>query len=183
MNELKGNASVPVLLSQDVIQQRVHALAKEIRTYYLKSEHPLTVVGVLHGAFVFMADLVRTLDLPIQCDFLSMYSYEGSETTGEIRVGMDVRDSVSGRDVLVVEDIVDTGLTVNFLMEHLARRGAASVRLCTLLSKPARRRIEVPVDYVGFEIEDRFVVGYGMDYNGRYRNLPFIGIVQDHQGK
>ena len=140
----------------------------------------LVVVGVLKGSVIFMADLARQIDLPLNLDFLGVSSY-GDETTssGVVRITSDLSKPVAGKDVLIVEDIVDTGLTMHFLLANLATREPASVRVCTLLHKPARARVEIPLDHVGFEVEDKFVVGYGLDHGGKYRNLPFIGVVRN----
>ena len=137
----------------------------------------VVLVGVLKGSFVFLADLARAIDLPVGIDFLGLSSYGNSEeTSGVVRVTQDLSQPVAGKHVLVVEDIIDTGLTMRYLLENLATRHPASVRVCSLLYKPARTRVEVPLDYIGFEIPDRFVIGYGLDYQGRLRNLPFIGV-------
>ncbi len=172
MTELK---QVPdVMLSAEVIQKRVEEMGAQI-TQDLKGK-PLTVIGVLRGSFVFMADLVRAIDLPMTCDFLGLSSYGSStKSSGVVRITKDLGDPVEDRHVLVVEDIVDTGLTLAYLLESLETRKPASVQIASLLSKPARRQVEVDVDYLGFTIEDRFVVGYGLDYAGEYRNLPYIG--------
>jgi len=172
MTELK---QVPhVMLSAEVIQKRVEEMGAQI-TQDLKGK-PLTVIGVLRGSFVFMADLVRAIDLPMTCDFLGLSSYGSStKSSGVVRITKDLGDPVEDRHVLVVEDIVDTGLTLAYLLESLETRKPASVQIASLLSKPARRQVEVDVDYLGFTIEDRFVVGYGLDYAGEYRNMPYIG--------
>ena len=165
----------PILLSSDAIQARVAALAAEIDRD-TRGPDGLHLVCVLKGAFVFLADLVRALRSDVTLDFMAVSSYaKGTTTTGEVRVLKDLDSALDGRDVLVVEDIVDTGLTLHYLQDILRARRPRSLRTVCLLSKPARRRVEVPVEYVGFEIEDRFVVGYGLDYAGRYRNLPYIG--------
>jgi len=134
------------------------------------------VVGVLRGAFVFMADLVRAIPRDVRCDFLNVRSYgDATETSGVVEITSDLSSSIVGKHVLLVEDIADTGLTIRYLQEILLARSPASLRLCALLSKPSRRRTEIALDYVGFEIDDAFVVGYGLDAAQRYRNLPFVG--------
>jgi hypoxanthine phosphoribosyltransferase len=136
------------------------------------------LIGVLRGCVFFLADLMRAMDIPLEIDFLAVSSYSGQTSLGVVRVLKDLDVSPEGRHVLLVEDIIDTGLTVNYVMKLLAVRGPASLRLCTLLDKPARRLIERAIHYVGFEIPDQFVVGYGLDYEHRYRNLPYIGVLQ-----
>ena len=138
------------------------------------------MVGVLKGSFVFMADLVRRLDLPATIDFLALSSYAaGTTSTGEVKLLKDLDVALAGRHVIVIEDIVDTGLTLCYLHEILRARGPASLRTACLLSKPSRRKVKVPVEYIGFTIEDRFVVGYGLDYAEQYRHLPYIGVLDE----
>lgn len=167
-------------IDADSIAGRVDELARQISDDYAGCE-PL-VVGILKGAWVFMADLVRRLSIPIRCDFVRLSSYGLSrETSGDPKILLDVTESLAGRHILLVEDLVDTGLSVAWLREHFQRHEPASIGLCVLLDKPGRRRIEVEPDYVGFEIEDRFVVGYGIDYAEQCRELPYIGYVVDEQ--
>ena len=136
------------------------------------------LVAVLKGAFIFLSDLMRAFEGPVTCDFIAVSSYgSGTTSSGEVRLDKDVGRGLEGRDVIIVEDIVDTGLTLSYLQEILRARGPRSVRTACLLSKPSRRKIDVKVEYVGFTIEDQFVVGYGLDVDERYRNLPFIGVV------
>ncbi len=163
-----------VMLTAEEIQAAVDKMGREITEAYPDGD--LTVVGVLKGSFVFMADLVRAIDRPLSCDFLGLSSYgSATETSGVVAITKDLGDAIEGRHVLVVEDIIDTGLTMQYLLENLATRKPASVKIASLLSKPARRQIDIDADYLGFTIEDRFVVGYGLDYDGLYRNLPYIG--------
>src|SRR5262245_2520631 len=165
-----------VMLSVEAIQKRVREMGATISKEY--AGHELTVVGVLKGSFIFMADLVRAIELPLKCDFLGLSSYgSATESSGVVAITKDLGDPIEGRDVLVIEDIIDTGLTMAYLLENLRTRHPKSVRIASLLSKPARRQVEVHIDYLGFTIEDRFVVGYGLDYDGRYRNLPYIGVM------
>ena len=168
-----------VLLTEEQIAARIVEMGAQISQDYAGKE--LILICILKGANVFMADLVRQITLPISYDFVAVSSY-GADTksSGVVRILKDLDESVESKHVLVVEDIVDTGLTLrlSYLLENLRSRRAASVKVCTLLDKPARRRMDVPVDYRGFEVEDQFVVGYGLDYQGRYRNLPYIGLLK-----
>jgi hypoxanthine phosphoribosyltransferase len=165
-----------LLLSEETIAARVRELGAQITADYAGQE--LAVVAVLAGSFVFCADLVRAIDLPLSVDFLGVRSY-GDETTtsGVVRLTHDLTRPIADKHVLLVEDIVDTGLTVRFLMDTFRTRGPRSLRLASLLHKPARARTQVPIDYLGFTIEDVFVVGYGLDAAQKYRNLPFIGVL------
>lgn len=169
---------VEVLLPEELLLPRVGELAREISRDYRGRE--LLVVGVLKGAFVFCGDLLRELqDVDAQVDFIAASSYgQATETTGTVRIVKDLEAAVAGRHVLLVEDILDTGLTLKYLREHLLHQQPASLKVCVLLDKPSRRRVEVPVDYRGFEIPDEFVVGYGIDWSERYRHLPYIGVVR-----
>ncbi len=168
-----------VLLTQEAIAARIAEMGAEISRDYAGKE--LMLVCILKGANLFMADLCRQITVPLSYDFVAVSSY-GADTksSGVVRILKDLDDSVESKHVLVIEDIVDTGLTLrlSYLLENLRSRRAASVKICTLLDKPSRRRVDVPVDYRGFMVEDQFVVGYGMDYQGRYRNLPFIGLLK-----
>lgn len=165
-----------VLISRQQIEQRTAELAAEIDRDYADSER-LLAVGVLKGSVFFMVDLLKHLTVPVAVDFFQTSSYGDSTTPGEVRIRKDIDLTVRGGDVLLIEDIVDTGFTLRTILGLLRFRGARSVRLCALLDKVERRRVEVPIDYRGFEIEDHFVVGYGLDYAERYRNLPYIGIL------
>ena len=134
---------------------------------------------MLKGSYVFMADLTRKITIPCNIDFMAVSSYgNGTKTTGEVQIIKDIGSKIDGRDLVIVEDILDSGVTLSFLMKILKARGANSIRLCTLLSKPERRKVDVPIDYLGFEIPDEFVVGYGLDYAEKYRNLPYIGVLK-----
>jgi hypoxanthine phosphoribosyltransferase len=166
------------MISAKAIAARVEALAREISDFYAGTDK-LVVVGLLRGSFVFIADLVRELDLPVEVDFLEVSSYGNSTTSSrEVRILKDLRGEIEGRDVLVVEDIVDTGHTLNRVLEILRTRRPARLEVCALLDKPTRREVEVKAKWVGFEIPDRFVVGYGIDFAQRNRNLPHIGAVR-----
>jgi hypoxanthine phosphoribosyltransferase len=165
------------LLSTDEIAARVRDLGAEITREY--AGKTLVLVCVLKGSFVFAADLARAIDLPVRIDFLGVRSYGvDTETSGVVQITHDLSRPIDHEHVLLIEDIVDTGLTIAHLMDLLRTRGPASVRVCALLHKPARARIEVKIDFLGFTIEDRFVVGYGLDFAERYRNLPYIGVVE-----
>ena len=164
-----------VLLSRDAIQARIQELGAEIAKDYQGREPHL--VGVLKGACTFITDLSQAIDLPLTLDYIAVSSYgAATKSSGEVKLVKDLDQSLEGRDLLVVEDIVDTGLTLNYLVNLLRARGPRSLKVAALLSKPSRRLVEVKVDYVGFSIEDHFVVGYGLDYNERYRNLKDIVI-------
>jgi hypoxanthine phosphoribosyltransferase len=180
MNMQKG-AKVPdrltELISKEAVAERVAELAERISSDFPDGD--LLVVGVLKGAFVFLADLIRRLRIPTTIDFLRVASYgTDTDTSGVVEIRKDVELPVTGRNVLLVEDIVDTGLTVDYLVGHLKSRNPESVRVCALLDKPSRRKVDLKIDYVGFEIADHFVVGYGLDCNEKYRFLPGVSIVE-----
>ena len=163
------------LISAEQIQSRVRELGEEIRRDHAGDLH---MVCVLKGAFMFMADLIRALPGHTSIDFMALSSYgKSTSSSGEVRLMKDLDSGLEGRDVVIVEDIVDTGLTLTYLQEILRARGPRTLRTACLLSKPSRRKVDVRVDYIGFTIEDRFVVGYGLDYAEKYRNLPFIGVM------
>lgn len=167
-----------VLIEQAVLRARVEALGLEISQDYAGRD--LLLVGVLKGAVFFMADLMRELSIPCEIDFMAISSYgAGTDSSGVVRILKDLDINIAGRDVLVVEDIIDSGLTLSYLLRTLRARRPASLEICALLTKPERREIDVPVRYVGFEIPNRFVIGYGLDHAERYRNLPFIGVLRD----
>ena len=164
-----------ILLSADQIQKRVAELAADIRRDFPGELH---LVAVLKGAFVFLSDLVRHMSGPVSLDFMALSSYaKGTTTSGEVRLLKDLDTALEGRNVVIVEDIVDTGLTLHYLQDILRSRNPRTLRTACLLSKPSRRQIDVTVDYIGFTIEDRFVVGYGLDYAEQYRNLPHIAVL------
>ena len=168
---------VETLLSQAQLQTRVREMAQQLTQDYAGKE--LTVVAVLKGALIFCADLIRHINLPLEMEVLGVSSYSsGTETSGEVRLTLDLTKPLAGRHLLLVEDIIDTGLTVDFLIKTFEARKPASIKTCALLQKPARMRVEVPIDYRGFVVEDAFLVGYGLDCAERYRNLPFIGILK-----
>lgn len=172
------NYAIDELISAKAIAARVEALAKDISEFYAGTEK-LVVVGLLRGSFIFIADLSRELDLPVEVDFLEVSSYgDATESSREVRILKDLRGEIAGRDVLVVEDIIDTGRTLRHVLDILATRHPKRVEVCALLDKPTRREVDVKARWVGFEIPDRFVVGYGIDYAQRNRNLAHIGAVR-----
>ena len=178
MNKLK------VLITREEIERKVAALADELRRDY-GDKHPI-LIGALKGSFVFMSDLIRKLNIPLEIDFIRLASYgAGKETSGKIKqihgAKTPIRGKLRDRHVLVIEDIVDTGLTVRFLLDYLGRRKPASLKLCTLFDKPSRRETEVPIDYVGFTVPDAFVVGYGLDFDEKFRYLPDLCVLEDQE--
>jgi hypoxanthine phosphoribosyltransferase len=167
-----------ILFSKTIIERRVGELAAQISYDY--AGRKLLIVGILNGAFIFMADLVRRLAVPCRVDFVRMVSYgSGSVSSGEVRITKDLEMPIAGRDILIVEDIVDTGLTLSRLVEVLRERQPASLRVCAFLDKAERRRVPFTADYVGFSIPDHFVVGYGLDYNENFRFLPDVCVLRD----
>ena len=165
-----------VLITAESIQARVAELATQIRADYPDNVH---IIAVLKGAFIFMSDLIRHMDGSVSIDFMALSSYaKGTTTSGEVRLLKDLDTALDGKDVLIVEDIVDTGLTLTYLQDVLRARNPRVLRTACLLSKPSRRKVDVKVEYVGFTIEDHFVVGYGLDYAEQYRNLPYIGLIE-----
>jgi len=168
--------TLEVLISADDVAAKVRALGAAITRDY--RDRDLVIVVVLKGSFVFAADLIRNIGLPLEVDFLGVRSYgDSTETSGVVQITSDLTRTIEGKDVLLVEDIVDTGLTLRFLLDNLATRAPRSLKLAALLHKPARTRTQVAIDYLGFSIEDVFVVGYGLDYAQRHRNLPYVGVL------
>ena len=166
-----------ILLTGDEIAARVNELGAQLAADYVGRTPVL--VSVLKGSIVFLADLIRAMDVPLNVDLMEVSSYgSATESSGQVRILKDLSSSIEGRDVVVVEDIIDTGLTLNYLLRYLAERHPVSVRVCCLLDKPARRLAEIEIDYRGFSIPDRFVIGYGLDYDERYRNLPYVGVLR-----
>ena len=177
MNQL-DNDIVEILVTREAIEKRVADIGKEVTAAY-KGRVPL-LVGVLKGSAVFMADLVKHISIPLEMDFIAVLSYRGNhQASGAVRFIKDLDNVIEGRDLLLVEGIVDTGMTIGYILRNLQARQPRSIRLCTFLDKPARRIVEVSIDFRGFEIPDRFVVGYGLDFHQRYRNLPYIGVLKD----
>ena len=169
-----GETKVDVLLSEGDLRARVTAMGAEITRDY--QGKPLVLVGVLKGSFIFLADLVRAIDLPVLVDFIGISSYQGTQSTGVVKITSDLSRPIEDKHVLLVEDIVDTGLTMKYLLDNLGTRRPASVKIAALLEKPARARVKIPIDYRGFVIGDEFVVGYGLDWDGKLRNLPFVSV-------
>jgi len=173
--ELERDVS-EILIEEEALQRRIVELGEEISGDY--ADRDLLLIGVLKGAVFFMADLMRRLTVPCEIDFMAISSYGGqTDSSGVVRILKDLDMNIKGRHVLVVEDIIDSGLTLSYLMRNLRSREPASLEICALMTKPARREIEVPVRYVGFEIPNRFVIGYGLDFDERYRNLPYVGVL------
>jgi len=168
-----------ILVQADELQHRIKEMAAEVSRDYKGRD--LLLIGVLKGAVFFMADLMRTLTIPCEIDFMAISSYGAqTDSSGVVRILKDLDINIEGRHVLVVEDIIDSGLTLSYLMRNLEAREPASLEVCSLLTKPDRREIDVPVRYIGFEIPNRFVIGYGLDFAERYRNLPYVGVLDEH---
>ena len=165
-----------VLITEEELQAKVSVIGKQISRDF-EGKNPL-FVGVLKGCFIFMADLLRHVDIPCSMDFMAVSSYSGVKSTGTVRINKDLSEDIAGRHIIIVEDILDSGVTLNYLMQFLNQRGPASIHIATLMDKPSRRKAPVYADYFCFEIPDAFVVGYGLDYNERYRNLPYIGVLK-----
>ena len=167
-----------ILLTEEQIQARIAQLGEELSAEYA-GKNPI-VIGVLKGVVVFYADMIRALNVPCEMDFMCVSSYRGTQSTGKTVVKLDVSADIKGRHVLILEDIFDTGNSLSFVCQHLQAKEPASLKICTLLDKPSRRKpgITLQADYVGFEIPNAFVVGYGLDYNEKYRNLPYVGILK-----
>jgi len=175
--ELEG-AVGEILIEADLLHARIAELGAEISDHYRGQD--LLLIGVLKGAVFFMADLMRQLTVPCEVDFMAISSYGAqTDSSGVVRILKDLDINIQGRNVLVVEDIIDSGLTLSYLIRNLESRAPASLEICALLTKPARREIDVPVRWIGFEIENKFVIGYGLDFAERYRNLPYVGVLSD----
>jgi len=166
-----------ILLTREQIEKRIKEIASEITRDYEGKD--IFLIGILKGCFVFLSDLVKNIKLDTNIDFMMVSSYEGRQSSGIVRILLDLRQPIEGKDVIVVEDIVDTGLTINYLLKTLKTRKPKSIEVCTLLNKPSCRKVNVTLKYVGFDIPNKFVVGYGLDYNEYYRNLPYIGVLKD----
>ena len=167
---------INVLIDEQKLSDRVSEIAKQIENEYKGKE--ITLICILKGSVFFTVDLARKIEGDVKLEFIRVSSYEGENSTGEIKMKLDLKDSIQGKDVIVVEDIIDTGRTLSYLIPYLKMKKPNSVKLCTLLDKPDRRVEEVKVDYVGFKIPDKFVVGYGLDADEKYRNLPYIGVIE-----
>lgn len=168
-----------ILIEEGAIRERVRELGRQISADYAGSASPVVVIGVLRGAVIFLADLIRAIDATLTIDFIAVSSYGAStKSSGVVRILKDINESIEGANVIIVEDIIDSGLTLTYLLDLLERRNPASLRVCTFLVKDRPREQELPpIDFVGFHIPDEFVIGYGLDYAGRYRNLPYLGIL------
>ena len=165
-----------ILISEEEIQKKVSEMGKKISDDF-RDKDPLCV-GVLKGCFIFMADLMRYVDIRCSMDFMAVSSYSGTSSTGAVKINKDLSEDIEGRHVIIVEDILDSGVTLSYLKQYLMVRRPASISIATLMDKPARRKADIYADYSCFEIPDAFVVGYGLDYNERYRNLPYIGVLK-----
>ena len=167
-----------VLIDRERLQERIRELAQQIEEDYGDVENPL-LLCVLKGAFIFLADLTRLLEMPHEVDFMAISSYgAGTTSSGAVRIVLDLKEDIAGRHILIIEDIIDSGRTLDYMRRNLLARSPASLRICTLLNKPSRRAVDVPVDYIGFDIPDEFVVGYGLDFDQIYRNFPFIAVLK-----
>lgn len=164
---------INVLINKSRLEKRIEELAKQIEKDYEGKN--LVFIGILKGSVMFMTELAKNIKSNVEMEFMDVSSYEGTESTGNIKINSDIRNSIKGKDVIIVEDIIDTGRTLTFLIDYLKQKEPNSLKIATMLSKPSRRILELNVDYIGFSINDEFVVGYGLDYNEKYRNLPYIG--------
>ena len=171
-----NNEVSEILLTQEDIEQKVKEIAKRIFVDYRGKD--LILVSILKGSVVFLVNLMKFLPMHLAIDFIEISSYEDTESSGVVRLISDLREPIKGKDILIVEDVVDTGLTLSYLKRNLLTRKPKSLKICVLLDKPDRRRIKIDLDYVGFYIPDKFVIGYGLDYRERYRNLPYIGVLK-----
>ncbi len=168
-----------VLLTEEQLRARVQEMGQQIGTDFKGEEGPIIAIGILRGSVIFMAELVRQIDNDVELEFMAVSSYGAStETSGEVTIKKDLDIDIEGKNVLIIEDIIDSGVTLSHLKEMLLKRNPKSLKICTLLNKPERRKTDVQVDYIGFEIPDEFVIGYGLDYNNKYRNLPYVGILK-----
>ena len=169
---------IKVLITEEEVDARIRELGEKISKEYEGKQ--IHLICVLKGGVFFMCELAKRITVPVSMDFMCVGSYgDGTKSSGVVRLAKDLDESIENKEVLIVEDIIDSGRTLSYLVENLKSRGAKSVRLCTLMSKPSRRVVEVPVDYIGYEIPDEFVVGYGLDYAQKYRNLPYVGVVEN----
>lgn len=175
----KKQPSIRVLLSEQEIENRIAALGQEITEKYAELEEPLILIGILKGSVIFLSDLCRAISLPVELEFMGVSSYgDETESSGVVQITQDLTRPIKGRHIILVEDIVDTGLTAKYLLKHFRASEPASVALCALLEKPEKSQGQIAIDFLGFSIPDDFVVGYGLDFAGLYRNLPHVGIVE-----
>lgn len=163
-----------LLFTEEEVKARINELGKEITEHYLKDEEELVVVGILRGSVMFYSDLIKTINLPILIDFMGISSYGKSDNSGVVKISKDLEEDIYGKNVLIVEDIIDTGKTLKYLLRYLEDKGAKSVKVASLLDKPSRRLVEIEGDFVGFKVPDDFIVGYGLDYAQNYRNMPYV---------
>lgn len=167
---------INVWINKSKLEKRIQELAKQIEKDYKDKE--IVMVGILKGSVMFMTELAKNIKSNVELDFMDVSSYEGTESTKKVTINKDIRNSIEGKDVIIVEDIIDTGRTLTYVLEHLKQKNPNSIKIVTMLSKPSRRIMELNVEYIGFAIEDKFVVGYGLDYKEKYRNLPYIGYIE-----
>ena len=167
---------VNVLINKARLENRIEEMAKQIEKDYEGKD--IVFIGILKGSVMFMTELAKNIKNNVEMDFMDVSSYEGTESSGDVRINSDIRNSIKGKDVIIIEDIIDTGRTLTYLIEYLKQKNPNSLKIATMLSKPSRRIMELNVDYIGFSINDEFVVGYGLDYNEKYRNLPYIGYLE-----
>ena len=167
---------INVLINKSRLENRIEEMAKQIEKDYEGKD--IVFIVILKGSVMFMTELAKNIKNNVEMDFMDVSSYEGTESSGDVRINSDIRNSIKGKDVIIVEDIIDTGRTLTYLIEYLKQKNPNSLKIATMLSKPSRRIMELNVDYVGFSINDEFVVGYGLDYNEKYRNLPYIGYLE-----
>ena len=167
---------INILINKSKLEKRIEELGKQIEKDYQGKE--LVFVGILKGSVMFMSELAKNVKSNVELDFMDVSSYQGTQSTGTVTSNKDIRNSIEGKDVILVEDIIDTGRTLTYVLEYLKQKNPNSIKIATMLSKPSRRVMELNVDYIGFSIEDKFVVGYGLDYNEKYRNLPYIGYIE-----
>ncbi len=169
-------SNIKVLIDKKKLEERIEELANQIKHDYEGKQ--IVLIGLLKGSVMFLAKLAENIECDVELDFMDVSSYEGTESTGNVKINKDIRDSIEGKDVIIVEDIIDTGNTLSYVLEYLKQKSPNSVKIATMLSKPSRRKVDLEADYTCFEIEDKFVVGYGLDYNEKYRNLPYIGYIE-----
>ena len=170
--------NINVLINEARLNKRIEEIAEQIENEYKGEE--IVFIGVLRGAVPFMWELAKRIKNNITFEFIEVSSYEGTESTGKIKINKDITNSIKDKNIIIVEDIIDTGRTLTFLKEYIKEKGAKTIKIATLLSKPTRRIMDLDVNYIGFKIEDKFVVGFGLDYNQRYRNLPYIGYIEEN---
>ncbi len=168
-----------VLISEEEIVKRCHELAKEIDRDYANNPNKVLFVALLKGSVPFLSELIKRVEMDVEIDFMDVSSYDGTESIGDIKINKDLNTSIKGVDIILVEDIVDTGRTLSTVKKMLQNKGANSVKIVTLLDKPSRRVIDIKADYIGFEVENEFVVGFGLDFNQKYRNLPYVGVLKE----